>query len=183
MPQIDAVQLFKCLADKSRLAILNNLIKEPMYVELLAERLSITPSTVSFHLKKLMDAGFVYSRKEQYYVIYEVNPDILSSTLYQLVKADRDDVDEQMEREEIYRKKVIDHFFKYDKLITIPVQRKKARIVYEEILKAFDKEKEYTEKEVNIIIADFNDDFCTIRKNMVEDKLLERENSRYRVIG
>jgi hypothetical protein len=30
--------------------------------------------------------------------------------------------------------------------------------------KAFDKDRSYTEREVNIIIADFNDDFCTIRK-------------------
>ena len=53
MTETDAIKLFKCLADKSRLQILKSLAIEEMYVERLAERLGITPSTVSFHLKKL----------------------------------------------------------------------------------------------------------------------------------
>ena len=54
---IEAVELFKCLADKSRLQILSGLRVEPMYVELIAQRLALSPSTVSFHLRswKLRD--------------------------------------------------------------------------------------------------------------------------------
>ena len=36
---------------------------EPMYVELLAERLKLSTSTVSFHLRKLLDANIVSSKK------------------------------------------------------------------------------------------------------------------------
>ena len=57
MLEADAIKLFKCLADKSRLQILKSLVKEEMYVERLAERLDLTPATISFHLKKLEDAG------------------------------------------------------------------------------------------------------------------------------
>ena len=53
MSEADAIKLFKCLSDKSRLQILKSLIKEEMYVERLAERLGLTPATISFHLKKL----------------------------------------------------------------------------------------------------------------------------------
>ena len=53
MTEADAINLFKCLADKSRLQILKSLAVEDMYVERLAERLGLTPSTISFHLKKL----------------------------------------------------------------------------------------------------------------------------------
>ena len=38
-----------------------SLVKEEMYVERLAERLDLTPATISFHLKKLEDAGAVTS--------------------------------------------------------------------------------------------------------------------------
>ena len=57
MTETEAIRLFKCLSDKSRLQILKSLAQEDMYVERLAERLGLTPPTVSFHLKKLADAG------------------------------------------------------------------------------------------------------------------------------
>lgn len=81
----------------------------------------------------------------------------------------------QEEREEKYRKKVLDSFFEYGKWKAIPVQRKKEKIVLEEIAKAFELEKEYTEREVNIIIADFYDDFCTIRRDMISERILTRK--------
>ena len=59
MTEAEAISLFKCLADKSRLQILKSLAVGDMYVERLAERLGLTPSTISFHLKKLSDAGAV----------------------------------------------------------------------------------------------------------------------------
>ena len=49
MTDENAIKLFKCLADKSRLQILQSLAAEDMYVELLAERLGLTPPTISFH--------------------------------------------------------------------------------------------------------------------------------------
>lgn len=86
----------------------------------------------------------------------------------------------QNERDELYRKKVLESFFEYGKLKSIPSQRKKERIVLEEIIKSFEFDKDYTEREVNIIIADFHDDFCTIRRDMISEGLLERENMVYR---
>ena len=68
MKETEAIGLFKCLADKSRLQILKSLAVEDMYVERLAERLDLTPSTISFHLKKLSEAGAVTAYKNQYYI-------------------------------------------------------------------------------------------------------------------
>lgn len=44
----------------------------------------------------------------------------------------------------------------------------------EEIAKAFEEGKIYSEREVNIIIADFHDDFCTIRRDMISEGLMTR---------
>lgn len=151
-----------------------------MYVELLAERLKLSPSTVSFHLKKLEEAGMVYSNKEQYYVMYYINKEIFNLSLLDLVKTNASDESIQEEREEEYRKKVVDSFFQYGKLKSLPVQQKKRRIVLEEIVKNFEHDKLYMEKEVNIIIADINDDFCTIRRALISEKLMERENGVYK---
>ncbi|WBW98118.1 DUF2087 domain-containing protein [Oceanirhabdus sp. W0125-5] len=175
----DTIKLFKCLADKSRLRIINNLLNEPMYVELLSERLGLAASTVSFHLKKLMDSGIVYSKKEQYYVVYGINEDLFKTKLIDLIKEENGDEEIEKERQEQYRKKVLESFFEYGKLKSIPVQHKKKRIILEEMVKSFDFDRNYTEREVNIIIADFHDDFCTLRKALVSEKLLDRDKGMY----
>lgn len=178
----DSIKIFKCLADKSRLLIINNLMEGPMYVELLAERLNLASSTISFHLKKLEEVNLVYSVKEQYYVVYHLNNDILSLTLNALIKLGASEKDIQVQREEQYKKDVINSFFEYGKLKSIPVQQKKRKIVLEEIAKKFEFDRVYPEKEVNLIIADFNDDFCTIRREMVAFNIFERENGLYKLV-
>ena len=75
---------------------------------------------------------------------------------------------------------MIASFFEYGKLKSIPTQRKKERIVLEEIAKAFQAGREYTEREVNIIIADYHDDFCTIRRDMISEGIMTRERGIYR---
>lgn len=177
---MDALEIFKCLADSTRLEIINSLMTEPMYVELLAERIGLSPSTISFHLKKLLNANIVSSKKEQYYTVYSLNEEILSRNLKDLIVDNRKEEEILNQREEEYRKKIIDSFFKYDKLMEIPVQKKKRQIVLEKIVESFEKNREYTEREVNLIIADFHDDFCTIRRDLIGFNLMERENGIYK---
>ena len=175
MTEAKAINLFKCLADKSRLQILKSLAIEDMYVERLAERLGITAPTVSFHLKKLADAGAVTSYKSQYYMMYSLNKEIFETSILEIIREKSDEADLQAQRDAAYRQKVIDSFFEYGKLKAIPTQRKKERIVLEEIARAFEYDRVYTEREVNIIIADFHDDFCTLRRDMIAEGLLDRE--------
>jgi predicted transcriptional regulator len=178
----DCIKIFKCLADKSRLLIINNLKESPMYVELLSERLKLSPSTISFHLKKLEEVKLVYSTKEQYYVVYNLNEDILSQSLNDLIYIAKSEKDIQTEREDKYKQSVADAFFEYGKLKSIPVQQKKKKIVLEKIAESFESGRSYTEKEVNIIIAEFHDDFCTIRREMIGFNILERQNNIYKLV-
>ena len=179
MKEIEVIQLFKCLADKSRLQILQSLMQEDMYVELLAERLGLTPATISFHLKKLEAVGAVTSYREQYYTMYSICRETFQMNLIDVIGATSDQEMDIAERELAYRKKVLTTFFSYGKLIKIPTQRKKQLICLEEIAKAFEFEKKYQEKEVNEIIKKYFDDYCTIRRNMIAEKLLSREGHVY----
>lgn len=178
----DSIKIFKCLSDKSRLLIINNLKDSPMYVELLSERLGLSPSTISFHLKKLEEVKLVYSAKEQYYVVYHLNEDILSLSLNDLINVAKSEKDIQTEREDKYKQSVLAAFFEYGKLKSIPVQQKKRKIVLEKIAESFEAGRSYTEREVNILIADFHDDFCTIRREMIGFNILERQNSIYKLV-
>ncbi len=179
MTEAEAISLFKCLADKSRLQILKSLAVEDMYVERLAERLGLTPSTISFHLKKLSDAGAVTAYKSQYYMMYSLHKEIFQTSILEILQQESDEAQKQAQRDADYRKRVIDAFFEYGKLKSIPAQLKKERIVLEVIAEAFDFDRMYSEREVNMIIADFHDDFCTIRRDMVGERLLGRNGIEY----
>lgn len=179
MTETESIALFKCLADKSRLQILKSLALEDMYVERLAERLGITAPTVSFHLKKLVDAGAVRSYKSQYYTMYALNRTLFETRILDILQEESDEAALQAQREADYRRRVIDTFFQYGRLTAIPTQRKKERIVLEVIAEAFAFDRVYTEREVNILIADFHDDFCTIRRDMIAERLLARKDGRY----
>lgn len=179
MTQEDALKLFKCLSDASRLRIIQSLTQGDMYTELLAERLELTPPTVSFHMKKLEDAGLVVSRKEQYYTVYSLNRNMLEKTLSEVAASEPEQIDEQQKREEVYRQKVISAFFEYDRLRSIPVQRKKKLICYERIAERFEPGRVYEEKEVNAIISPVFEDYCTIRRDMISEGIFRRDGSRY----
>lgn len=179
MTEAETIALFKALADKSRLQILKSLAIEDMYVERLAERLDLTPATISFHLKKLAQAGAVSSFKSQYYTMYALNRSVLRTGILDMILEKSDDAEIQDQRDSAYRQKVIDSFMEYGKLRSIPVQRKKKRVILELIADKFEYGRIYTEREVNIIIADFHDDFCTLRRDMISEKLLDRNRDGY----
>ncbi len=180
MCEADAIKLFKCLSDKSRLQILKSLAIEDMYVERLAERLGLTPATVSFHLKKLEDAGTVTSRKEQYYTVYSLERSVFMTTILDIITERSDEQDEQARRDEEYRRKILDTFFVYGKLVSIPTQRKKKRICLERLAEEFEVGREYSEKEVSECIAEFHEDYCTLRRDMISEGIMERRGTTYR---
>ena len=179
MTQENALKIFKSLSDTSRLRIVQALTQGEMYTELLAERLELTPSTVSFHMKKLEEAGLIVSRKEQYYTVYSLNRDVLNESLFDVAASEPEQIDEQEKREEEYRQKVIDSFFQYGKLRSIPVQRKKKMICYEVIAEKFVPGKIYQEKELNEIISAVHEDYCTIRRDMISEGILRRDGNEY----
>ena len=179
MTEERVIALFKCLADGTRLQILKSLMQEDMYVERLAERLALTPATISFHLRKLEAAGAVKSRKEQYYTVYSVEKDVFRLNLLDVITEKSGEMDEQLQREQQYRQKVLDTFFVYGKLISIPAQRKKKRICLEKIAEDFEISRVYEEKEVNELILRYHEDYCTIRRDMIAEGIFKREGTLY----
>ena len=172
----EKLELLKLIADETRLKILNILLKEDSYVEKIACELSLTPATICYHLKKMESAGVVNCSRSQFYIIYSLNRDIFEKPLYELIQKD----DVVIDTEEKYKKEVISNFFKYGRLTQIPTQRKKREIVLFEILKQFETDREYGEKEVNEIILRYHEDFCTIRREMIAFGMMTRDHEIYK---
>lgn len=179
MTESDVIQLFKCLADRSRLQILRSLLQEDMYVERLAERLDLTPATISFHMKKLESAGVVRSYKDQYYTMFSIQREIFENSMLELIRGASEPEAEQARRDAEYRQKVVDSFFEYGKLKAIPAQRKKERICLEEMAKVFELGRVYQEQEINELLLQFHEDYCTIRRDMISEKIMERSGTSY----
>ncbi|MBQ7940076.1 MAG: DUF2087 domain-containing protein [Clostridia bacterium] len=172
----EKLELLKLLADETRLGILNILLREDSYVEKIACELSLTPATICYHLKKMESAGVVNCSRSQFYIIYSLNREIFDKPLYEWIKTDETIVDS----EEKYKKEVISHFFKYGRLTQIPTQRKKREIVLAEIVKQFEWDREYEEKEVNELILRYHEDFCTIRREMIAFGMMTRHHETYK---
>ncbi|MCL2189609.1 MAG: metalloregulator ArsR/SmtB family transcription factor [Defluviitaleaceae bacterium] len=178
MKNPNALALFKCLADASRLQILKSLCKEAMYVEQLAERLGLSSATISNHLKKLEEIGAVQSKRAQYYTMYALCGDVFAPRIIDLIR--QEDADPSADaREAEYRQKILVTFIRDGKIERMPAQLKKKIILVEEIACVFEAGTPYSEKEMNLKIADFYDDFCMVRRFFVDYGLFTRENNVY----
>ncbi len=177
---MDSVKLFKCLSDKSRIKLILALKEKPAYVELLAEKLQLSPSTVSFHLKKLQELSIVTSKKDQYYTVYSLNSEELNKTVFEFICASQAGTEKtDADPEEAYRQKVIKSFFHYETLKQIPVQMKKRQIVLSHIVRKFEFGREYPEKELDEILKAIFHDHCALRRAFIESGLMYRINNVY----
>ncbi len=175
----DSIRMMKALADSSRLMLMNALMEEPQCVEELAQRCGLAASTVSFHLRKLEQARLVRKRKDQYYAIFSPNDELLNLTVRDLTSFRNIDKFVQEERIARYREKVLRAFFRGNRLTRLPAQHKKRLIVLREFARRFKEGVTYDEVEVNAVIARSFEDYCTIRRELIEEGFMTRKEHRY----
>ncbi len=80
------------------------------------------------------------------------------------------------------RAKTIQTFFKNGKLVSLPAKRRKRLCVLEKIWQDFSPNKVYSESEVNEIIRVYYDDFCTIRRELIDNGFMIRSGGKYKVV-
>jgi predicted transcriptional regulator len=172
----ELVAFFKALADKNRLKIVGLLAAKSYSVEELAELLQLKPPTVSHHLAKLVEAGLVKAHSESYYNVYQLDQSMLEAkTRSMFSQQELSTVASEVDAD-AYDKKVIRDYAKRDgSLKTLPSQRKKLEAVLRYVVKAFEVGKRYSEKQVNVILARYNEDTATLRRELVGYGLMQRE--------
>jgi DNA-binding HxlR family transcriptional regulator len=172
-------ELLKACGHPVRLLILNLLGMKPRHGEELATILGLQPATISHHLAKLSSAGLLTSRKDQYYQTYSLVGEALNKSLGDIVRLPQPDLTTQVE-EDAYRNKVLKTFFKHGRLTQIPAQLKKQVIVLEKIVQEFEPEQAYTEHQVNQVLLEFHEDVASLRRGLVSNGLMTREQGIYR---
>jgi excisionase family DNA binding protein len=76
--------------------------------------------------------------------------------------------------------KVIKNFVKDEHIETLPAKRSKRKYLLEYILAQFESNRDYTEDEVNHIIGRYHEDFATVRREFIMEKMMERSGGIYR---
>ncbi|MEW6410870.1 MAG: DUF2087 domain-containing protein [Candidatus Zixiibacteriota bacterium] len=78
------------------------------------------------------------------------------------------------------RDKVVSNFVKDEHIDTLPAQRSKRKYLLEYILAQFEPNRVYTEDEVNRIIGRYHSDYCTVRREFICEKMMDRVEGKYR---
>lgn len=86
-----------------------------------------------------------------------------------------------MERQlEPWETKVLQTFFDGDRLTQIPARHKKRMVILAWLVERFERGRDYTEGEVNAILARHHPDVATLRRELVWNAFMDRERSIYR---
>ncbi len=81
MDERQALASFAALSQETRLSIVRTLVvagPEGMAAGTIAERMNLSPSNVSFHLKELDRAGLINQRRESRSIVYTAGYDALA---------------------------------------------------------------------------------------------------------
>lgn len=176
---MDNLAIFKALADSSRLQMLNVIVAQgPISAEQLSEALKLVPSTISHHAQKLLQAHLINAQKAKKQVLYSANLALLDASLGRLLQQPVNPEHEDG-RHDSYRQQVLSNFIRCGRLERIPAQRKKRRIILEQIVQALEPERSYSEKELNEVLKTWNEDYCFLRREMISENLLTRANGIY----
>lgn len=174
----ELLNFFKALADENRLKIIGLLAQKPASVESLAQALGLSPSTTSHHLSRLSRSGLVSARADGHYYIYSLHTETLKQLSQRLLQDETLVNLSTQSTEDTFERKVLTSFVDADGRVTaFPVQEKKFQVILHYVLKGFEPEVRYTEKQVNEILSRYNEDTAALRRGLIEYHLLTRESN------
>ncbi|GKU76363.1 metalloregulator ArsR/SmtB family transcription factor [Paenibacillus sp. L3-i20] len=183
------VQYHKALADPTRIKLLILLADGEMNGQALAEKLSVTPATITHHAAKLREASLINERRDKNTIYFTLNDYFIKNSakgtealIYRHTAGGMEQMDEAQKKEEQLKLKasVIRSFFTAEgKLKNMPSQLKKKLIVLEHLVSQLEKGRKYSEKEINTFIKGYFDDFATIRREFIMHQFMYRENEVY----
>ncbi|GHO68691.1 hypothetical protein KSC_075830 [Ktedonobacter sp. SOSP1-52] len=184
------IRLGRAIADPMRVRILAVLAQRSMYGQELAEQLDVSTPTISHHMALLRGAGLIKVRKENNYHHYELEAEGFKQASSLLTLEHLRSIGAELQHtnalvnptQEDDRQMVESSFFEGERLLSIPRGTQGRRYVMEKIARAFEWGRIYEEVEVNAILKPIYTDVPLIRRELINQKLMMRENGRYWLI-
>jgi hypothetical protein len=173
------LSFFKVLGNESRLKILGLLANQERSVGELAAVLELREPTISHHLATMRELGLINVRAEGNTRIYwldvkfleSMSKDILSQAqLAELVPADAENRWEQ---------KILHTFVENGRITQLPARRKKQFVIMKWVVEHFAYDVRYPEAELNERLKALHDDFASLRRYLIDHKMMVREKNVY----
>ncbi len=175
----------KALADPVRLRIVGLLAWRPYALDELCETLLLQPSAVVRHLERLDAAGLVATTRVQGQTVYRLQVQRLGEIGRLIGEAERETAGPALPGDlgalSAEDQKVLKSFFADGRLKTIPAQETKRILVLRYLLdQCFEEGRSYPEAEVNERLGEFHEDVASLRRYLVDQGFMTREQGRYR---
>ncbi len=172
----EVMVFFKALVDADRLRMAGLLGTEPLRMEQLAERLKLRPAQVANALSYLEHAGLVRQKDH----IYSLDTEALEALSRRVLAGSRPRVDPELLEGDEYDRKVLSGYLLPDgRLKEIPMQYKKLMVILRHVLPVFEPGARYPEKQVNELLRRFHEDTASLRRYLVDNRMLQREKGIY----
>ncbi len=173
------VEFHKTMGDKTRLQLIALLRDGPLHGQALAEKLGVTPPTISYHITKLREIDLIYQRRDKntiYFYLNEEKLHRLAQAILELGASEfQDDAPDEQEKLFVLRQ----FFDEDDKLKQLPKQDRKKRIVLAYLAKQLEMGKFYSEEEMNQFLLRFHEDTATIRRAFIMYHIMYRQDGMY----
>ncbi len=173
------LRFFKALSDESRLKILGILANRECSVGELAALLDLKEPTVSHHLARLKELGLVRMRPEGNTHVYWLDGEALRQINREILTPEKIFTLVDNVEGEVWERKVLQNFLEGERLKEIPASPKKRRVILKWLAAQFEPGVHYPEAAVNEIIQRYHPDYATLRREMVDNRLMQRENGIY----
>jgi hypothetical protein len=151
------------------------LARGPMTAQALSDRLAVPIHKIRRHLTRLTGTGLVQAEPDRR--TYRLVPEALRDAARE-IGPPRDvglPLGAVFDEEET----VLRHYFRGGRLRELPAKQSKRRIVLMRLALEFEPGVRYTERQVNETLRRFHDDYAALRRYLVDEDFLSREESQY----
>jgi Trp operon repressor len=180
------VSYHKALADPTRIKLLILLAEGELNGQVLAEKLCVSPATITHHAAKLREASLLNERRDKNTIFFSLNHYFIKQHATATAELIYKHANEKGgsgvadDRNVQLKQSVLKNFFTAEGTLKhMPAQLKKKLIVLEHLAARLIRGRSYTEQELNEFIKPIHPDFATIRREFIMHHFMFRENQVY----
>jgi hypothetical protein len=169
----ELLDFVKAIADADRLRIIGLLAQKPARFSEIVNGMGFHPADAQRHLDQLIQNGIVQLADG----IYDLNAAALEKLARSHLQGERRTFIPEPDLENDRRRILAAHLKPDGTIKAIPAQSFKLQVVLDYLINAFTIGANYSEKEVNMILAHFHPDTAALRRSLIDAGMLERERN------
>jgi hypothetical protein len=169
---MEAATIAGLLADPARLKVVAALALGAGTIEQVADATGLPLKDVALAARRLARAGLVHRDGHELALRTERFGEAARSAAAQASPPERLSADPAEDA-------VLRTFLREGRLVSIPAQHSKRRVVLEHLVHVFEPGVRYPEREVNALLAAWHPDVAALRRHLVDEALLTRDAGRY----